>query len=229
MQIEIQGIHKTFHTEERTVCAVRDASLVFPEGKTVGVLGASGSGKSTLGQIVAGLQCPDAGTIRVDGQVAAYPYRGRLRQKIQILFQHPEVSFNPRLTLLQSLREPYLLRRLPFDRSELRSRLERFGLYEEHLDRYPHELSGGELQRAALTRILVLEPDFIVLDEPTSMLDSISQAQIIRMLRELQRQQRLTYLFITHNAALAERCCDEVYHMTDGKPLRTAGKGGAVW
>lgn len=224
MKIEIQGINKTFHAEGRTVCAVCNASMAFPEGKTVGVLGASGSGKSTLGKIVAGLLRPDSGKLWADGRAETYPYRGRLRQKIQILFQHPEVSFNPRLTLVQSLREPYLLRHILFDRSELCQRLERFGLYAEHLDRYPHELSGGELQRAALARLLVLEPDFVVLDEPTSMLDSISQAQIIRMLRELQQQRGLTYLFITHSDALAELCCDEIYRITDGRLLQTGKK-----
>lgn len=226
MRIEIQGISKTFCTDGRTVQAVKDAEMTFPAGKTVGILGASGSGKSTLGQIVAGLQRPDTGEILVDGKSVSYPYREPIRRKIQILFQHPEVSFNPRLTLLQSLREPYLLRKLPFDRRELCGRLERFGLYEEHLERYPHELSGGELQRAALMRILVLEPDCIVLDEPTSMLDSISQAQIVRMLRELQEQKGVTYLFITHHAALAELFCDEIYQIFDGKPVPMRESGG---
>ena len=136
---------------------------------------------------------------------------------MQILFQHPEVSFNPRLTLVQNLREPYILRHLPFDRELLCEMLRDFGLYEEHLNRYPRELSGGELQRAALARILVLEPRFIVLDEPTSMLDSISQAQIIGMLRRLQEERSITYFFISHNAALADFFCDEVYCMEDGK------------
>ena len=216
MQIELQDISKTFHTPSRTVYAVRNANLIIPDGKTVGILGASGSGKSTLGQILVGLQRQDSGKLLIDGQIAAYPYRGELRRKIQILFQHPEVSFNPRLTLLQSLREPYSLRKLPFSRQELCTRMEAFGLYDEHLNRYPSELSGGELQRAALLRILALDPEFIVLDEPTSMLDSISRAQIIRMLQALQKEKKFTYLFITHHAQLAEMVCDELYTMQEG-------------
>ena len=94
--------------------------------------------------------------------------------------------------------------------------MEAFGLYDEHLNRYPSELSGGELQRAALLRILVLEPEFIVLDEPTSMLDSISRAQIIRMLQALQKEKKFTYLFITHHTQLAEMVCDDLYTMQEG-------------
>lgn len=216
MQLELQNIDKTFRTPERTVHALQNVSLVLPEGKTVGILGASGSGKSTLGQILAGLERQDSGKILVNGQSVSYPYRGELRRKIQILFQHPEVSFNPRLTLLQSLREPYALRKLPFSRQTLCGQLEPLGLYDEHLDRYPRELSGGELQRAALQRILVLEPEVIVLDEPTSMLDSISRAQIVRMLEALQKEKGFTYLFITHHAPLAELVCDELYTMQEG-------------
>lgn len=216
MQIELRNISRSFHTPWRDVCALRSASLLLPSGQTVGILGASGSGKSTLGQIAAGLLKPDSGSVLIDGQQVSFPYKNPLRRKIQILFQHPEVSFNPRLTLYQSLKEPYRFIGKPIDRQGMCEMLGQYGLYAEHLDRYPRELSGGELQRAALARILVLEPECIILDEPTSMLDSISQAQIMKMLRRLQTRQGLSYLFITHQQELAELFSDRIYSMENG-------------
>lgn len=223
MRIETRALSKAFTAHGRTVQAVTQASVRIEAGETVGLLGDSGCGKSTLGLMLAGLLRPDAGEIAVDGRAVQMPYRAALRTGIQILFQHPEVSFDPRMTLLQSMREPYRVQHRPFDRQALCKEMATFGLYDEHLDRYPHELSGGELQRAALLRLLAVQPAFVVLDEPTSMLDAISQAQIMQMLRAFQAERHIAYLLITHNEMLARQCCHRLYHIEAERPPDEVG------
>ena len=217
MLIEAKHIQKTYKNSRGIrVEAVKDASLRLEEGQTVGLLGSSGSGKSTIGQMLVGQFPPDRGEILYRGQPLKYPYRGAERREIQILYQHPEVSFNPRLTLLRSMIEPYRLMKRRVSRETLIEDIRQFGLYAEHLDRFPGELSGGELQRAALARILVMEPRMIVLDEPTSMLDVISQAQIIALLRTLQAEQGLGFLFISHDIELSRMVCERIHHLENG-------------
>ena len=208
MLIEAKHIQKTYKNSRGIrVEAVKDASLRLEEGQTVGLLGSSGSGKSTIGQMLVGQFPPDRGEIL---------YRGAERREIQILYQHPEVSFNPRLTLFRSMIEPYRLMKRRVSRETLIEDIRQFGLYAEHLDRFPGELSGGELQRAALARILVMEPRMIVLDEPTSMLDVISQAQVIQILRRVQETHHTGYLFITHNETLCKAFSQRVYTISEG-------------
>lgn len=212
------SLTKRFRNVDKTwFTAVDSASLTLQRGKTLGLLGQSGSGKSTLGQMMVGLLKPDSGELFFHGERLSYPIRGQARRKSQILFQHPEVSFNPQLTLRQSLVEPLKLTGRPFNDGAILSVIEPFGLHAEHLARYPGELSGGELQRAALARVTVLEPEMILLDEPTSMLDVITQAQMINFLRRYQQQHQTAYLFITHSTALAEQFCDEIVNMEDGR------------
>ena len=216
--MEAVSLTKRFRGADKTwFTAVDHASLTLQRGRTLGLLGQSGSGKSTLGQMMVGLLRPDSGELFFHGERLSYPIRGQARRKIQILFQHPEVSFNPQLTLRQSLVEPFKLTGKPFDDGAILSVIEPFGLHAEHLARYPGELSGGELQRAALARVTVLEPEMILLDEPTSMLDVITQAQMIDFLRRYQQQHQTAYLFITHSTALAEQFCDEIVNMEDGR------------
>ena len=212
------SLTKRFRNVDKTwFTAVDSASLTLQRGKTLGLLGQSGSGKSTLGQMMVGLLKPDSGELFFHGERLSYPIRGQERRKIQILFQHPEVSFNPQLTLRQSLIEPFKLTGRPFNDGAILSVIEPFGLHAEHLSRYPGELSGGELQRAALARVTVLEPEMILLDEPTSMLDVITQAQMIDFLRRYQQHHQTAYLFITHSTALAGQFCDEIVNMEDGR------------
>lgn len=216
--MEAVSLTKHFRSADKTwFTAVDGASISLQKGKTLGLLGQSGSGKSTLGQMMVGLLKPDSGELFFHGERLSYPIRGQARRRIQILFQHPEVSFNPQLTLRQSLVEPFKLMGKPFDDGAILSVIEPFGLHAEHLARYPGELSGGELQRAALARVTVLEPEMILLDEPTSMLDVITQAQMIDFLRRYQQQHQTAYLFITHSTALAEQFCDEIVNMEDGR------------
>ena len=216
--MEAVSLTKRFRSADKTwFTAVDGASISLQKGKTLGLLGQSGSGKSTLGQMMVGLLKPDSGELFFHGERLSYPIRGQARRKIQILFQHPEVSFNPQLTLRQSLVEPFKLTGRPFNDGAILSVIEPFGLHAEHLARYPGELSGGELQRAALARVTVLEPEMILLDEPTSMLDVITQAQMIDFLRRYQQHHQTAYLFITHSTALAEQFCDEIVKMEDGR------------
>jgi len=208
-------------TRERDACqALSDASIDIKAGETVGLLGESGSGKSTLGALVAGLRGQTSGSIFYNNVLISYPFPRYMRKDIQILFQHPEVSFNPRLTLEKSLREPFRFMKKTYSPDELLERLSKFGLGREHLSRYPAELSGGELQRAALLRILILEPKLIVLDEPTSMLDVITQAQIMRFLSNLQETVGLSFLLITHNELLCRVCSHRIYRISNGKLQR---------
>ncbi len=217
MLIELRNVKKTYKNRGGVrVEAVKDASMQIEEGRIVGLLGSSGSGKSTIGQMIAGQFPHDSGTLLYRGQPLKYPYRGAPRRELQMLYQHPEVSFNPRLTLYRSLTEPYQVMKKPFSRETILQDLKPFGLYEEHLKRFPGELSGGELQRAALARVLVMEPRFIVLDEPTSMLDVISQAQVIEILRAIRKEKGVSYLFITHNEALCRAFADHTYRIRDG-------------
>lgn len=217
MLIETKDLKKTYKNEKGVrIEALKKADISVNEGESVGLFGASGSGKSTIGQILAGLTAPDGGSVTYRGSAVRAPYGKSIRREIQMLYQHPEVSFNPKLTLYRSLIEPYQIMALDRSREHILQDISRFGLYAEHLERYPGELSGGELQRAALARILVLKPRFIVLDEPTSMLDVISQAQVVQILREVQRETGVGYLFITHNEALCRAFSSRIYNIHEG-------------
>lgn len=214
MLIEVKNLSKRYTHKGPLV--VENISFTIDRGETLAIFGDSGSGKSTIGQILAGIYPASSGEIFLDGEKLKFPFRGVPRQKIQILFQHPEVAFNPKMHLIDSLREVYRFRKLPYSREQLCEYLRRFGIYNEHLDRFPMELSGGELQRLALARVMLMEPDFLVLDEPTSMLDVISQAQMIHLLREIQQETKLGYLFISHDMLLCEEFCTSIRSLKDG-------------
>lgn len=218
MRMHLEKLSKTYksRTGSGSFYAVREADVTLEPGQTVGLFGDSGSGKSTLGMMAAGLLKPTSGNIYYEEAPLGWPFRGQARKNIQILFQHPEVSFNPALPLIRSMVEPYRLYGLPYSKEILIADVERYGLHEEHLYRCPGELSGGELQRAALARLLVLQPKVLVLDEPTSMLDVITQAQMVAMLRDYQKETGASYLFITHNRSLCDRVCDKVYDVEQG-------------
>ncbi|MDO5425378.1 MAG: dipeptide/oligopeptide/nickel ABC transporter ATP-binding protein [Eubacteriales bacterium] len=221
MLLKTEKLTKRYRRSSGEVFAAADAvEIGLEEGKTTGLLGKSGSGKSTVGQMIAGLVKPSEGKIFYQGQELVYPYKGTARRKIQILFQHPEVSFNPALPLIRSMCEPYKLLKKPAGEEEILKDIEKFGLHREHLHRTPGELSGGELQRAALSRILVMEPEVIVLDEPTSMLDVVSQAQIVDYLMKYQKEHGTAYLFITHHRMLAQQVCQEIYEIEEGRARR---------
>jgi len=196
---------------------LKDISLQLEPGKTVGLLGTSGSGKSTCGKIAAGLARPIKGSVTFHGEpFAALPKRDKNRTKVQMIFQHAEVSFNPRLTLANSIAEGYRLSGKKYDFETLCTMAEGFGIYPDQLKRYPQQLSGGELQRLAIARALLYDPEVLVLDEATTMLDVITQAQIMKMLRRIQAERTLAYLLITHDRPLAQLMCDEILELEAG-------------
>lgn len=215
MLIEVENLRKRYGRAASYV--IDGVSFSIGQGETIGIMGESGSGKSTIGQILAGLYPATEGSIRFRGTQLKLPYKKDVRSKIQILFQHPEVSFNPRMKLKESLREPYLLKKRPYEESEFLNYMERFGIYQEHVGRYPAELSGGELQRMALARAMLMEPECLILDEPTSMLDMVSQAQMIRLLEQLQKETGVAYLFISHDRELCRKFCDRIHQLENGR------------
>ncbi len=228
--LEGVDIWKSFRTgiiRDRTIEVLRGVSIEIAEGETVALLGESGCGKTTLGRILLLLLKPDRGKVVYRGRDLTALNRKELRplrRKLQLIPQNPEEAFDPRWKIYDSIAEPLRVHGVVDSREEEESRvlelIELVGLREEHLSRLPRELSGGELQRAAIARALALSPEFIVCDEPTSMLDISTQASIVRLLMELQARMGLAYLFITHDTGLAAAIADRVLVMSAGKIVR---------
>ena len=205
------------------VRAVDDVSFVVREGQTVGVVGESGSGKTTLALAVLRL-LSSRGTIRFRGQriddVRSGDLRA-LRKQMQIVFQDPFASLSPRMTVVQIVEEGLMVHALGGDEKERRAliadTLAEVGLDADSLDRYPHEFSGGQRQRIAIARALVLKPRFVVLDEPTSALDVSVQAQIVDLLRDLQRRHGLAYMFISHDLRVVRALANHLIVLRQGE------------
>jgi oligopeptide/dipeptide ABC transporter ATP-binding protein len=208
--------------------AVDDVSISIPRGETLGVVGESGSGKSTLGRLLLQLERPTAGEIVFDGTsvlAGTAAERRRLRKRIQVVFQDPYSSLNPRLTVRQALGEVLSVHRIG-TRESRRARvdelLERVGLSPALADRRPHQFSGGQRQRVGIARALAVEPEFVVADEAVSALDASIQAQVLNLLMKLQDDLGLTYLFISHNLAVARHISTTIAVMYLGRIVETA-------
>lgn len=197
-------------------------SFEVGSGKTVGLFGQSGSGKSTLGRCIMRLEAPGSGHITLQGMDLSRMRPGKLRAlrpTFQMIFQHPEVSLNPRMTLAESIAEPLMVHKgmgINEALTKIRPLISRVGLKDEHLARYPHQLSGGEVQRAVLSRIFSLKPKLVVADEPTSMLDVSVQAQVLRLMQDLQKETGVAYVFISHDPDVMSIMCDEVLWLDRG-------------
>jgi ABC-type glutathione transport system ATPase component len=212
------------YSDGRTIArVVDDVSFTIQRGETLGLVGESGSGKSTVARMLLRLIEPTAGSVGfADEDVLAANQRRlrELRRRMQIVFQDPFAALNPRMRVRQILAEPFAIHReRPAEGLEARvlEMLRTVGLDESALDRYPHEFSGGQRQRINIARALALRPEFLVLDEPVSALDVSVGAQVINLLRELQRTQQLTYLFISHSMPLVRYLCDRVAVMQKGR------------
>ncbi len=207
------------------VKAVDGLSLKIRAGETVGVVGESGSGKTTLGLAIMRLVSAEGPIAyvgnRIDGLKSAA--MRPLRREMQIVFQDPYGSLSPRLSVSEIIEEGLLIQRPDMDYEDRRSRvaaaLSEVGLDPGAMDRYPHEFSGGQRQRIAIARAMVLEPRFVMLDEPTSALDMSVQAQIVELLRDLQRRRNLAYLFISHDLRVVRALCSYVIVMKNGKSV----------
>lgn len=200
----------------------KNVSFSVAPGETLGLFGKSGSGKTTIGRCIVGLEKPTEGEIRVQGVdilTMGKKELRKLRPKIQMIFQHPETSLDPRMKAFENLIEPLKLHS-GLGQDALLKRGEELaeltGLRPEHLARYPGQLSGGEIQRIVLARIMALSPDFIVADEPTSMLDVSVQAQLLRLMQKLQRETGVSYLLISHDLEVLRNVCHRIAYFENG-------------
>ena len=227
--LEIRNLKKYFKVGAGQLHAVDDVTLSIARGTTLGVVGESGCGKSTLGRTILRLIEPTAGEIFFDGKNITKVGRRRLkelRRDMQLIFQDPFSSLNPKLTISQAIDEALALTGKYRDADERFAKvlelMETVGLDERLVNAYPHELDGGRRQRVGIARALAMDPKFIVCDEPVSALDVSIQAQILNLLRRLQKERGLTYIFITHDLSVVNYISDEIAVMYLGRMIEKA-------
>lgn len=219
--IEVKNLNLGFGEEGRRNQVLFDVSLQVKQGEIFGLVGESGSGKTTVLKCLAGLFNHWQGELTIDGQPLAHRIdRARCRQ-VQMVFQDPYGSLHPRHTLGDILEEPLQIQGIGQRQQRVVAMLDKVGLNRAWQTRYPHQLSGGQRQRVAIARALILEPRVLLLDEPTSALDVSVQAEILNLLSDLQQQENLTYLMVTHDLGVVAHLCHRVAVMQQGKVLET--------
>ncbi|MCX7678230.1 MAG: ATP-binding cassette domain-containing protein [Spirochaetes bacterium] len=237
--VEVRGLTKTFHVKKKglfekpaEIRAIDKINFSIQKGTTLGMVGESGSGKTTAARTMLRLIEPDAGKVIINGteitSLAKSDLR-KFRKHMQIVFQDPYSSLNPRMTAGKIIAEPLKIH-TDLSGKELRDRvyelLQLVGLSREHADRYPHEFSGGQRQRIGIARAIALNPLFVVLDEPVSALDVSIQGQILNLLLDLQEKFELTYLFVAHNLAVVEQMSDRIAVMYAGRIVEENSRQG---
>ncbi len=221
--IEVKGLKKYFPTPRGLLHAVDDVTLRIERGKTLGVVGESGCGKSTLGRTIIHLQPPTGGQVLLNGNDITN-IKGRelkaAREKMQIIFQDPYSSLDPRKTVDATIREPLVVSKR-YKKNEIDNAtaelMEFVGIDARLRMAYPHELDGGRRQRVGIARALALNPEFVVCDEPVSALDVSIQAQVLNLLKKLQQQKGLTYMFVTHDMSVVRHISDDICVMYLGQ------------
>lgn len=224
--LEIKNLKKYFPVPNGVLHAVDDVSLQFEEGKTIGVVGESGCGKSTLGRTILRLGDPTSGQIIFDGEDITKADKVRLkelRRSMQMIFQDPFSSLNPRMSVTQAIAEPIKVMENVTSQAEINRRvrelMDTVGIANRFANSYPHELDGGRRQRIGIARALAVNPRFIVCDEPVSALDVSIQAQVINLLQDLQKEKKLTYMFITHDLSVVKHISDDICVMYLGQVI----------
>ncbi|TQN59822.1 ATP-binding cassette domain-containing protein [Agrobacterium deltaense] len=229
--VEGKGITRHYHVPgglfggAKTVQALKGIDFAVERGKTLAIVGESGSGKSTLARIIALIDPASGGELKIDGQPVDIAKRRPgtdMRSKVQMVFQNPYGSLNPRQKVGDVLMEPLVIN-TGMPASERRERAEamlvKVGLGPEHFNRYPHMFSGGQRQRIAIARALMLNPALLVLDEPVSALDLSVQAQVLNLLRDLQEEFELTYVFVSHDLSVVRYIADDVMVISKGEAV----------
>ncbi|WP_293694560.1 dipeptide/oligopeptide/nickel ABC transporter ATP-binding protein [uncultured Agrococcus sp.] len=219
--LELDSVTVRFGVGARAVVAMQDVSFAVDEGETLGLVGESGSGKSTAASVALGLRSPNSGEVLFEGE---HLRRRRAAGRMQAVLQHPVWALNPRMTVAASIAEPLQVQTR--GRKQVRDRvhemLESVALDDDLATRRPHELSGGQRQRVAIARALITRPRFIVFDEAVSALDVSVQAQILQLLRRLQREHGFGALFITHDMAVVRYIADSICVMRSGEVVESA-------
>lgn len=219
--LDVQGLSVHYGA----YAAVDDVSFFIRPGETVGLVGESGSGKTTIGRAILALAKPTSGRILLDGEDITWQRdKRKVSRKLQAVFQNPYGSLNPAKTIGQTLAEP-LIAHESLNRSEVvervRAQLRRVGLNDSHADRYPVEFSGGQRQRIAIARALMLSPRLVICDEPTSALDLSVQAMLLNLMRDLQEELSLSYLFISHDLSVVRYLCDRIVVLSGGRVMES--------
>lgn len=236
--LRIENLKKYYRPRGRTasrnssIKALDGVSLRVPEGEIHSIVGETGSGKSTLGRIVAGLVEPTEGSVNVDGVDMFNSSREvvrDLRRKVQIIFQDPYASLNPRFTVRKIIEEPLKLNHVEFSRDQIADMLKKVGLTppEDFMNRYPHELSGGQRQRVSIARSFVVNPSFVVADEPVSMLDASMRVSFLDLIASIQKERKISMILISHDISIAYYLSSKINVLYLGKIVEQ-GKGDDV-
>ena len=227
--LKVMNIKKSYTQKKFLKKSVKivlnDVSLSLEQGKCLGIIGESGSGKSTLGRIITGIEKADSGVVKFAGKNIHQKENGNVKNDVSIVFQNYVSSVNPRFSVAQIIAEPLIIssqvNKSKIDKKkideEVKKMIKIVGLSEEFLERFPHELSGGQLQRVCIARAIVTKPKFILLDEAVSSLDVSTQVEILDLLQKLKREYNLSYVFITHDLLTITYICDSVIFFKDGK------------
>ena len=226
--LRVEDLKKYFATKKGTLHAVDGVTFTVEAGKTLGIVGESGCGKSTLGRVILHLHERTEGRIVFQGEDISDVSNAKLkelRKDMQIIFQDPSACLNPRRTIRQILMEPFEIHHLT-GKIDVNARIEELlhlvGLDTYHLSRYPHEMSGGQKQRIGIARALVMEPEFIVADEPISALDVSIRAQVLNLLNSMKKSRGLTYLFIAHDLSVVRFISDRIAVISKGRIVELA-------